>query len=110
MTRPTNIGSLDQRLVLETQEPAALTADGGREDAPIVRVELWAHVRFDRFSPSDEDARRATRETIVVTVRWRCDVGRDTAVVWRGNRYSVLSLEYPDTACDWLILRCARDA
>lgn len=110
MTRPRNVGQLDQRIVLETQDPATIEADGGRSDAPASRIEVWAAVVYARFTPRETEQRRTAEQTIEVTIRWRADVTRDTDVIWRSATYHILTLEQLGRRCDWLTLRCARQA
>lgn len=104
-----DIGALDQRISLETQLPVALDNGGGRLASPTQLVTVWAAIAFGNPSATEQEARRAVREIIDVTIRWRAGVTRDSAVLWRGARYDVLTIETPDTQCRWLMLRCARD-
>lgn len=110
MTPPTNIGLLDQRVVLETQDPAAHLAHGGRASAPISAMEVWAAVIHSKSSATNVDARRGAEDTIEVTLRWRADVTRDTDVLWQSKRYRVLTIEPLGKPGDWLMLRCVHDA
>lgn len=110
MKAPADIGALDQRILLETQTPASVDDSGGRLSVPVVGTTIWAAVAYAKSSPTEDDARLAVRQEIDVTLRWRADVTRDSAVIWRGQRYSVLAIDTPDTQCRWLMLRCVRDA
>lgn len=110
MTPLDNIGRLDQRVVLETQDPTAHLAHGGRADAPITAIEVWAGISHSRAAARETDDRRSIEEIIEVTLRWRADVTRDTDVLWRSKRYRVLTIEPLGMPGDWLLLRCAHHA
>lgn len=110
MTRVENIGALDQRVVLETQYPAAYLDHGGRTDVPVTAIEVWASVAFAKASASDNDDRRSLQQPIDVTLRWRADITPDTDVLWRSKRYRVMTIEPLAIASDWLLLRCIHDA
>jgi len=109
MTAPLDIGQLDQRVLVETQMPPTFDESGARLDSPVTQNAYWAAVSYSRQSGTEEDGRRAVREMIEVTLRWRNDFTRDAQVIWRGARYAVTSIEQMGTDQRWITMRCERD-
>ncbi|MEM6682216.1 MAG: head-tail adaptor protein [Pseudomonadota bacterium] len=109
MTIPMDIGALNQRVVIETQQPATFDAAGARLAAPLVQHTYPAAVSFKRFSADTQDARRTQTEEITVTLRWQTRITRDAVVIWRTERYRIATVEQSDTQRLWMTLNCIRD-
>lgn len=106
MTAPPRIGSLTDRVELQSRQ--SLAEDEGGHGALYVPITaLWARVRaLSARQGADRDGRGFAVSHAVV-VRFRTDIAPGDRFVWRGRLLEVLGATDLDGRRTWLSCTCA---
>lgn len=96
MARGASIGQLNQRITFQ-QEATASDGQGGRTSSGWSDIAatptVWAMCRQMTGRETDEADRSGHEYPVKVMIRNRTGVDETMAILWRGRRYNIRSLE-----------------